>query len=239
MDLKEFEREIIEYLEELKIDLSDKQINQFYNYMNLLIKWNKEINLTAIVEPKEIIIKHFVDSLTALNDINKNDTIIDVGTGAGFPGIPIKIAYPDTKITLLDSLNKRINFLNEVIKELELKDIKTIHGRAEDFGTNKEHREKYDIAIARAVAPLNVLLEYLMPFVREKGKCICMKGFNIDEEIKNSKNAIKELSGELSEKKSFIIPRTDINRNIIIIKKTRKLSDRYPRKAGIPSKKPL
>ena len=140
MEKKEFENIMNRYIKELKIDLTNEQINQFYKYMNLLINWNKVMNLTAIVEPEEIILKHFIDSLTILSKIKENDKIIDVGTGAGFPGIPIKIAYPKTKLVLLDSLNKRINFLNEVINELQLKDIKTIHGRAEDYGKMAEHR---------------------------------------------------------------------------------------------------
>ena len=239
MNINEFEQDMEMYLKELNINLSNEQINKFYNYMNLLIEWNKVMNLTGITDPKEIIIKHFIDSLTILEKIDKNATIIDVGTGAGFPGIPIKIVYPKTKIVLLDSLNKRINFLNEVISRIELKDIKTIHGRAEDFGRDKEHREKYDIAVARAVAPLNILLEYLMPFVKVGGKCISMKGANVQDEISESNNAIKVLNGKLLDTKEFLIPKTDIKRNIIEVKKEKTISNLYPRKAGTPNKKPL
>lgn len=239
MNLKEFKKQMLNYLLELKIDLSDKQLEQFYEYMNLLIEWNKVMNLTGITDPSEIIIKHFLDSLTVLKDIDKDSTIIDVGTGAGFPGIPIKIAFQKTKIVLIDSLNKRINFLNEVINRLQLKDIKTIHGRAEDLGREKDHREKYDIAIARAVAPLNILLEYLMPFVKVNGRCICMKGSNVEEEIKNSKNAIQLLEGRLAEEKEFFLPKTDIKRKVIVITKTGEISKIYPRKAGTPTKNPL
>ena len=239
MSIDEFEKIMQINLKELNIDLSKGQIKQFYDYMNLLIEWNKVMNLTGIVEPKEIILKHFIDSLTVLEKINKEDTVIDVGTGAGFPGIPIKIAFPETKITLLDSLNKRINFLNEVINRLELTGIETIHGRAEDFGANVDYREKYDTAIARAVAPLNILLEYLMPFVKIKGKCLCMKAVNTDEEIENSSNAIKILKGKVIDNKKFVIPNTDINRAIIEIEKIGPISNMYPRKAGMPSKNPL
>ena len=239
MNLNEFEQIMIKYLNELNINLSKEQTKKFYDYMNLLIEWNKVMNLTGIVEPKEIITKHFIDSLTVLDKINEKDEIIDVGTGAGFPGIPIKIVYPNTKITLLDSLNKRINFLNEVINKLELKNIKTIHGRAEDYGKDKNYREKYDISIARAVAPLNILLEYLIPFVKINGKCICMKGSNVKEEIENSKNAIKILSGNLKEIQEFYIPGTDIKRNIVMVEKVNILSNSYPRKAGLPGKTPL
>ncbi len=239
MEIKEFKQIMINNLKELNIDLSDLQLNQFYEYMNILIEWNKVMNLTGITEPKEIIIKHFLDSLTVADKIDKKDCIIDVGTGAGFPGIPIKIVFPDTKVVLLDSLNKRIKFLNEVVQKLELKDIKTIHGRAEDYGRDKNYREMYDISIARAVAPLNVLLEYLMPFVKINGKCLCMKGANVENEILDSRNAIKTLGGELIETKEFFIPNTDIKRKIVQINKTKKTDNKYPRKAGVPSKSPL
>ena len=239
MNIEEFEKTMLIYLKGLNIDLSTSQIKQFYDYMNLLIEWNKVMNLTGITEPREIIVKHFIDSLTILENIDKNANIIDVGTGAGFPGIPIKIACPETKIVLLDSLTKRISFLDEVIKKLKLKDIETIHGRAEDIARDKKHREKYDLAIARAVAPLNILLEYLIPFVKVKGICLCMKGSNTEEEIENSKNAIEVLNGNLLDAKEFYIPNTDIKRNIIEIQKTAETSKIYPRKAGIPSKKPL
>ena len=239
MDEKEFKEVMIDYLKILKIELSDFQLKQFYEYMNILIEWNKVMNLTGITDPKEIIIKHFIDSLTILDNINENSSIIDVGTGAGFPGIPIKIAFPETKIVLLDSLNKRINFLNEVIKKLQLENIETIHARAEDYGRDESNREKYDIAIARAVAPLNILLEYLIPFVKISGKCLCMKGSNSEEEILKSKNAIKILGGELIETEEFYIPNTDMKRKIIQINKIKETNNKYPRKAGIPSKEPL
>jgi 16S rRNA (guanine527-N7)-methyltransferase len=169
----------------LKIDLSNDKAEKFYQYMEILIKWNENINLTAITEPNEVLQKHFVDSLTVLKDIKENSEIIDVGTGAGFPGIPIKIADESFKVTLLDSLNKRINFLDEVIKNLNLTNINTIHARAEEVGKNGKLREKFDVAISRAVAPLNVLVEYLLPFVKVNGVCICMKGSNTKEEISN------------------------------------------------------
>lgn len=239
MEKEEFEKTMVNNIKELNINLSEMQIEQFYKYMNVLIEWNKVMNLTGITEPKEIITKHFIDSLTILKYINENDTIIDVGTGAGFPGIPIKIAFPATKVVLLDSLNKRIDFLNEVIKKLNLKEIKTIHGRAEDCGRDKEYREKYDIAVARAVAPLNVLLEYLMPFVKTRGECLCMKGSSSKEELDKSEEAIRKLGGKVIETKEFSISNTDIKRKIIRIKKIKNISTVYPRKAGTPSKMPL
>lgn len=239
MELNEFKELMKDNLKELNIELSELQLEQFYNYMNILIEWNKFMNLTGITKPEEVITKHFIDSLTVLDKIDKSASVIDVGTGAGFPGIPIKIVFPETKVVLLDSLNKRIKFLNEVIEKLELKNIETIHGRAEEYGRNKNHREKYDIAIARAVAPLNILLEYLMPFAKVNGKCLCMKGSNSEEEITNSKNAIKVLGGELIKTEDFYIPNTDISRRIVQIKKVKETNNKYPRKAGTPSKEPL
>ena len=239
MQINKFKEKMNENLKQLNIQLSDLQIDQFYQYMNILIEWNKVMNLTGITDPEEIISKHFIDSLTVLNKIDKNDEIIDVGTGAGFPGIPIKIALPETKIVLLDSLNKRIKFLNEVIKILKLKNIETIHGRAEDYGKNKKHREVYDISIARAVAPLNILSEYLIPFAKVGGKCLCMKGANSEEEINSSKRAIEELGGKLIYTEEFLIPNTDMKRKIVEIEKIKNTEEKYPRKAGIPSKEPL
>ena len=239
MDFETFKEEMILNLNEIDLKLTDKQIKNFYVFMNLLIEKNKVMNLTGITEPKEVILKHFIDSLTALKYINEKNSVIDVGTGAGFPGLPLKFADNSLEITLLDSLNKRINFLNEVIGNTGLDNIKTIHGRAEDFGKNVDYREKYDISISRAVAPLNVLLEYMMPFVKIGGKCICMKGSNCDEEIENAKIAIKKLGGKIEKIDKFSLPNSDNNRTILIIKKVKKIDNQYPRNAGIPTKKPL
>lgn len=239
MDFSSFSEEMKANLDALKFDLNDRQIGNFYDFMNLLIEKNKVMNLTGITEPKEVILKHFIDSLTILKYINENDSVIDVGTGAGFPGIPLKIAKESLEITLLDSLNKRINFLNEVIENINLDKIKTIHGRAEDFGQNAEYREKYDVAVSRAVAPLNILLEYMLPFVTTGGKCICMKGSNCDEEIENAKNAIEILGGKIEKIEKFNLPNSDNNRTIFIIKKIKKTGKQYPRKAGIPTKNPI
>ena len=223
----------------LNIDLTDIQVEKFYTYMNLLLEWNENINLTTITEPEEIIKKHFIDSLTIKKYIDNNSSIIDVGTGAGFPGIPLNIVLNNNKIVLLDALNKRLNFLKEVIKQENLKNIETLHFRAEEAGKNKEYREKFDIATSRAVAPLNILVEYLLPFVKIGGKCICMKGSNIEEELENSKNAISILGGKIENMESFTLPRTDIARNIIVISKVSKTPEKYPRKAGTPSKEPI
>ena len=239
MERKEFDEKMVRDLKSLGIELSEHQLEQFYNYMNILIEWNKVMNLTNITEPIDIIQKHFVDSLTALEKIKETDSIIDVGTGAGFPGIPIKIAFPETKVVLLDSLNKRIKFLNEVIDKLELKNIQAVHGRAEEFAHNKEHREKYNIAIARAVAPLNVLSEYLLPFVETKGEAICMKGSKGREEAQQAEKAVKTMGGSIVEIKEFVLPNTDMGRTIIIINKEQRTNKKYPRQAGTPSKEPL
>lgn len=221
----------------MKID--DKMKRKYKIYMDLLIEWNKKINLTAITEKNEIILKHFVDSLTIKDLIMDEASVIDVGTGAGFPGIPLKIYNDTIKVTLLDSLNKRINFLNEVINKLELKNTTAIHGRAEDIARLSDYREKYDVVTSRAVANMSTLLEYMMPFAKVGGLCICMKGSNIEEELNNSKKAIKELGGKLSKIEEFTLPDSDIKRNIVVIEKIKPISKKYPRKAGIPSKNPL
>mgnify|MGYP005783563275 FL=1 len=207
--------------------------------MNMLIEWNKKINLTAIIEPKEIILKHFIDSLTILKYVNDNEKMLDVGTGAGFPGIPIKIMNENVEITLLDSLNKRINFLNEVINKLKLKNISAIHSRIEDYGKNNKYREKYDIVTSRAVANLATLSEYMLPMLKIKGKSICMKGSDIKEEVKNSKRAIDILGGEIVNIEELVFHKSDNRRNLIIIEKKKNTPLKYPRKAGMPLKKPL
>lgn len=239
MKKEEFFEELQKQAKEINIELTKNQLEQFYLYMNLLIEWNEKINLTAIIEPEEIIKKHFIDSLTISKYVEKNARIIDVGTGAGFPGIPIKIARDSVNVTLLDALNKRLNFLNEVIEKNNLKDIQTVHFRAEEAGKNKSYREKFDIATSRAVASLNVLVEYLLPLVRIGGKCICMKGSNIAEEIEVSKKAISTLGGEIERIEEFELPGSDMRRNIIVIKKMKDTPVKYPRKAGTPSKEPI
>ena len=239
MEINEFSNKMKFYGEKISLKFNEKQLNKFYLYMNLLIEWNEKINLTAITEPDEIIIKHFIDSLTIEKYIEENSTLADIGTGAGFPGIPLKIYRDDINIKLIDSLNKRINFLNEVIEKLELKNINTVHSRIEDFGKDKKYREKFDFATARAVANMSTLAEYLIPVVKIKGKCICMKGNVIEEELNNSKNAINILGGKVIKTDKFNLPDTDIERNIIIIEKQKSTPNKYPRKAGIPSKEPL
>lgn len=234
--MEDFKKDFCLYFEE---EIDDNKIQKFYDYMNLLVEWNKKINLTAITEEKDIILKHFVDSLTVLKYIKENKSIVDVGTGAGFPGIPLAIMNDSLKITLVDSLNKRINFLNEVCSKIKLKNTKAIHSRAEEFGQDNNYRESYDIAISRAVSNLTVLAEYLLPLVKVGGKIICMKGPDIEEELKQAKSAIDILGGKFERCDNFCLPKSDISRNIIIIKKIKETPKKYPRKAGTPVKTPL
>lgn len=239
MNIQEFSDLMIDYGKEIDIVFTEEQLQKFYQYMNLLIEWNEKINLTAIVEPKEIILKHFIDSLTIIQYIKPNESVIDIGTGAGFPGIPIKILREDLKITLLDSLNKRIKFLDEVIKELGLENINAVHTRIEEYAKNKQYREKYDVATSRAVANLTTLSEYMLPMVKIKGRAICMKGSEISDEISKSKKSIKILGGEIANIEEFTLPKSDNKRNLILIEKTKITPSKYPRKPGIPSKEPL
>lgn len=238
MEFEIFSEELKIKAKQIEIELTKEQIEKYYNYMNLLLEWNEKINLTAIIEPKEIILKHFIDSLTIAKYIKDDEKLIDVGTGAGFPGIPLSIIKENTDIVLLDSLNKRINFLEEIKEKLRLKNVTTMHGRAEEFGKNKKERETYDIATSRAVAPLNILLEYLLPLVKVGGKAICMKGSNI-EEIENAKNALEILGGQIEKIEEITLPNSDIKRNIIIVKKVKNTPLKYPRKPGTPSKEPI
>ena len=225
--------------QKIHIKLREEQIKKFYTYMNLLLEWNKNINLTAITVPNEVILKHFIDSLTISKYIEDDSTVIDMGTGAGFPGIPLKIVRENINITLVDSLNKRIKFLDEVIDKLDLQNIETVHARAEEFGRSVKYREKFDYATSRAVANLSTLAEYLIPLVKIKGKVISMKGSTVDEEIENSRKAINVLGGKISGIDEFDLPDSDIKRNIIIIEKIRNTSNKYPRKAGTPAKDPI
>lgn len=230
-------------LNELGIKLNDYQIEQFYRYYQLLLQWNQVMNLTAITEMEDVITKHFIDSLTivkVIEDIKEQEySVIDVGTGAGFPGVPLKIVYPHLRITLLDSLNKRIKFLDEVISELNLNKIKTMHGRAEDYGRDMIYREKYDVCVSRAVANIATLSEYCLPFVKVNGCFVAYKSTGGEEEIRAGKGAIKLLSGKIEKIVDFKLPKSDAKRLLIKIKKVEPISKRFPRKAGLPSKEPL
>lgn len=239
MNKEEFIYEFDIKTKKLGYMLNRKQQEEFYEYMNLLLEWNEKINLTAITQPSDIIIKHFIDSMTVLKYIKSDSSVVDIGTGAGFPGIPLKIIEPNLQVSLVDSLNKRINFLDEVVTKLMLKDILTIHSRAEDFGKNKEYRESFDIAISRAVARMNVLVEYLLPTVKVGGYCICMKGSDSQEEIEEADTAIRLLGGRIEKIDEFCLPDTDIKRTVILIKKISNTPNKYPRRSGMPAKEPI
>ncbi len=228
-------------LEQLRIFLNEKQIQQFIEYYEILVEWNKVMNLTAITDYEEVIAKHFLDSLALVKvcDLSGKKKVIDIGTGAGFPGIPLKIAFPELEIVLLDSLNKRIKFLNEVIEKLGLKNIRTIHGRAEDFAKQKEYRESFDLCVSRAVANLSTLSEYCLPYVKIEGNFIPYKSGKIDEEISQGEKAIKILGGKISQIDKFQLIDTDMERSFVVIKKEKNSPKKYPRKAGMPSKEPL
>ena len=239
MEEEEFFESIQKKSEDLNIHFSVEQQEQFFEYMKLLIEWNKKMNLTTIVEPEEIILKHFIDSITILKEIKDNSKLVDVGTGAGFPGIPLSIMNSTIKTTLVDSLNKRLIFLQEVVEHLGLKNIEIIHARAEDLGQNKKYRESFDVATSRAVANLSTLSEYLIPLVKINGKVISMKAANAQEEINQAKKAIEILGGRIEEIDEFYLPQSDIKRTIIVIDKKKITPNKYPRKAGIPSKEPI
>jgi 16S rRNA (guanine527-N7)-methyltransferase len=229
-----------EGLAELGIKLSDYQLEQFITYYELLIEKNKVMNLTAITEPKEVISKHFIDSLALVKVCSLTDEkVIDIGTGAGFPGIPLKIIYPNTSIILFDSLKKRLNFLDEVITKLDLSKINTLHGRAEDYGKDLKYREQFDVCVSRAVAKLPVLIELCVPFIKKGGHFISYKSGNIDEEIDLAKNALKILRTEISKKEVFLLPGTDMERSLLLLKKVAETPKGYPRVAGKAIKSPL
>lgn len=231
----------MEQLREFNIKLSDKQLQQFNDYYEVLIEKNKVMNLTAITEFNEVLVKHFVDSISCVKviDLNEVNSVIDVGTGAGFPGIPLKIVFPHLKITLLDSLNKRVDFLNETIKLLNLDNSIAIHGRAEDYSKNSNYRESFDLCVSRAVANYATLAEYCLPFVNINGTFISYKSTNGIEELKESEKAIKILGGEFQNLFEFTLPKTDIERTFLVTKKKKPTPMKYPRKAGIPSRNPI
>ena len=232
---------LIDGSKELGIDLDDDSLEKFRIYKELLKEWNTKINITAIIEDEEIVVKHFLDSLTPylLNILDGKKEIIDIGTGGGFPGLPLKLINNDLKVTLMDSLNKRITFLKEVISSLELEGVDAIHGRAEELGRTERYREKYDICISRAVASLDTLCEYCIPFVKLGGYFISMKGPDIDQELKEAQRSIQILGGKLIDKKIINIPQSDIEHSLLVIEKIRETPTKYPRGGGKPRKKPL
>ena len=236
-DITQFKKD----LKQLNVTLSDFQVEQFMVYYEMLAEWNQVMNLTAITEYNAVLKKHFIDSLSLCKayDTSKNISCIDVGTGAGFPGLALKIAYPNMKVTLLDSLQKRIQFLDAVIQKLELTGIETIHGRAEDYAKPGMLREKFDLSVSRAVANLSTLSEYCLPFVKKGGYFISYKSEKIAEEMEAAENAIFVLGGEVKDQIEFMLPDSDIYRNLFVIIKKKDTPKKYPRKAGLPSKEPL
>lgn len=250
--------EFIDLLSQINVSIDDAQMQQLNRYYEILVEWNEFMNLTGITEYDQVLLKHFADSLAlkkAIDDLESKENseviqnevlnmnqpikIMDVGTGAGFPGLPIKIAFPKTQVFLLDSLNKRIKFLNEVITQLQLKDITANHGRAEEFAQNKLYRENFDMVVSRAVANLATLVEYCLPFVKTGGYFIAYKSGEIEQEVNDSKKAIKILGGEVVSVYKFQLPGSDIDRSFVFIKKVNKTAKEYPRKAGLPGKEPL
>lgn len=230
-----------EFLKSINYDITTEQIEMFDKYYEMLVEKNKVMNLTAITEFDDVVEKHFIDSLAILAfiDFKKINNFIDVGTGAGFPGIPLKIMFPEIKAVLIDSLGKRINFLNEVKETLELNDIELIHTRSEDIAHNDTYRENFDLCVSRAVAGINVLSEYCLPFVMVGGIFVPYKSENCSEEIKAAEKALKMLGGSITEKKEYLLGKEKAKRVFPIITKINKTSNKYPRKAGVPNKKPL
>lgn len=233
--------QFVQDCKDLGITLNEKQIRQFIRYYEMLVEWNQVMNLTAITEYDDVMKKHFIDSISLIKayDVNSFAKVIDVGTGAGFPGLALKIAYPSLQITLLDSLNKRIQFLDSVINELGLEGVTTVHGRAEDFAKPSKLREKFDLCVSRAVANLSTLSEYCLPFVKKGGLFISYKSEKISEEMLSAENAIKLLGGKIKNQIEFTLPSSDIYRNLFIIEKIKLTPTKFPRKAGMPSKEPL
>ncbi|MDO4299985.1 MAG: 16S rRNA (guanine(527)-N(7))-methyltransferase RsmG [Clostridia bacterium] len=230
---------IINYFKKLNTEIDNRQAKAFVTYKNLLVQYNKVMNLTGITGDKEVMIKHFADSVTALNIADfKNKSVIDVGTGAGFPGLPLKIAEPSIKLTLLDSLTKRLNFLEDVCRSIGV-DAEFVHGRAEDLGKDEYFREKFDIAVSRAVAPLNVLAEFDLPYVKAGGLMIALKGPAAYDEIKGAENAVTELGGEIMKVEEVALPETDLKHTLVVIKKIKNTPEKYPRRAKKIERNPL
>lgn len=238
MSKEEFRKIFLEEINKSKLDITDEQVEQFYNYMIGIIDWNTKINVTAITEEKMFIVKHFIDSLTINKYVNTSNSLIDIGTGAGFPGIPLKILNENMKVTLIDSVNKKLNVIRDLSSKLEFKNLEIIHTRAEDLAQNKQYREKYDIATTRAVSNMSTILEYMLPFVKMNGLAICMKGPNFKEELEIAKKAIEVLGGKVESIESLNVGE-ELERNIIVIRKVKNTPNKYPRGQSKPLKEPI
>lgn len=238
MNIEEFKKIFIEESQKININVNEDMILKFYKYMNGIIEWNDKVNVTAITDEKMFIVKHFIDSLTVNRFVENKKSIIDIGTGAGFPGIPLKILNPEIKVTLIDSVNKKLNVIRDLSEKIELENLEVIHTRAEDLASKPEYREKYDVATTRAVSNFSTIVEYMLPFVKIGGRAICMKGPNYKEELEEAKNAIKILGGEIEFIESLNV-NNELERNIIIIKKVKETPKKYPRGQGKPLKEPI
>jgi len=238
MNLKEFQEIFKEECSKNNIEFDEKKSEQLYKYMTLILEWNEKINVTAIKDEKEFIVKHFIDSLTINKFISNTDRVLDIGTGAGFPGIPLKIYNTEKDFSLIDSVNKKITVLNDVIEKLKLPNIEALHIRAEDLAKDSNYREQFDVVTTRAVSNLATIAEYMLPFVKVGGKAVCMKGPNVEQELEESKKAIKLLGGEIETVENLNI-NGNFERNIVIIKKVKNTDKKYPRGQGKPAKEPI
>ena len=238
MDLNEFNKIFESECIKNNIEYDIKKSEQLYNYMKVILEWNEKINLTAITDEKMFIVKHFIDSLAVQALVENKKRILDIGTGAGFPGIPLKIYNENTEFTLIDSVNKKIMVVNDVIDKLQLKNIEALHIRAEELAKKNNYRESFDIVTTRAVSNLATISEYMLPFIKIGGKAICLKGPNVEQELEESRNAIKILGGEIEKIEKISID-DEFERNIVIIKKIKETDKKYPRGQGKPAKEPI
>lgn len=238
MNIEEFKKVFLEETNKINIFVDDDMLNKFYKYMKEILIWNNKVNVTSITDEKMFIVKHFVDSLTVNRFVENKINVIDIGTGAGFPGIPLKIVNNNLKVTLVDSVNKKLNVIRDISGKINLTDLEIIHSRAEDLANNKEYREKYDIATTRAVSNLTTVLEYMLPFVKIGGYAICMKGPNYKEELKEAQTAIEILGGKYESLEKLKLSE-DLERNIILIKKVKQTPKKYPRGQGKALKEPI
>lgn len=238
MNIEDFKNVFVEEAKKINVSVDDDMLNKFYTYMKEIIAWNDKVNVTAITDEKMFIVKHFIDSLTVNKFVEDKTNIIDIGTGAGFPGIPLKIINPNLKVTLIDSVNKKLNVIRDISEKINLTNLEIIHTRAEDLANNKEYREKYDVATTRAVSNLTTILEYMLPFVKIGGYAVCMKGPNYKEELEVARKAIEVLGGEYQFIEELNV-NEELERNIIIIKKIKETPKKYPRGQGKPLKEPI